>query len=158
MSARTNLRASIRARLLNGEDIQPGELSRLGVRAADVISQIRRRDLLPVARVPAIETTRNQRGELVQRRSRRAASYRILSSELAKYAADRLQQIQDMQQQHQNRQRRDLARAAIAALTNAGQAATIPPTLTEWAALNVPAPQSGISAPINNIKKQDVNA
>lgn len=55
--------------------------------------------------------------------------------------------------QHQNRQRRDVARATIAALTGAGQAATIPQVLIEWAALNVLAPQSGISAPINNVKK-----
>lgn len=147
---RADLHNETKSRLLAGEPIAPDSLTRYGVRAAAVISAIRRADLIPVARVPAppVVITDPLTGKVTRQPQRKTAFYRVLPTELQRHDTDRIGQIADMHEQHQNRQKRDTARATIDQLTRAGLTDQIPETLHQWAALRVPAAGIGSSTPL----------
>lgn len=157
--ARAEIVEWTRATLIAGGSVKPEEISFRGLRAADPISAIRNQYLIPVQRVmkPSEQyQTRNAEGQLVTRSRRpKTDHYRITAAELALFRCDRQKQIQRMSEQRANRRRRDLSARVIAELSRAGEAAELPEQFHAWAAIDVPAPGLGTSAPTINQLNQE---
>ncbi|WP_338456981.1 hypothetical protein [Citrobacter portucalensis] len=151
---RGEILAWIHATLIAGGSVKPEEISYRGLRASDPISTIRNVELIPVARVmkPSEQyVTRNAEGQLVTRSRRgKTSHYQITREELALYRANRPEQERRMTEQRANRRRRDLAARVIAEMHRTGQAAELPEQFYAWAAIDVPAPGVGTSAPTTN--------
>lgn len=145
--------------LTAGGYVRPEEISFRGLRAADPISTIRNDRLIPVARImqpsEKYQTTTPDGRTVTRSRRGKTDCYRITPDELALFRTDRPQQIAQMAEQRANRRRRDLATRVISELSRASEAANVPPVFHEWAALAVPAPGVGTSAPIINNSIQD---
>ncbi|MDM2896795.1 hypothetical protein OGY37_12205 [Citrobacter sp. Cpo030] len=145
--------------LITGGYVRPEEISFRGLRAADPISAIRNDRLIPVARImkpsEKYQTTTPDGRTVTRSRRGKTDYYRITADELTLYRAARPQQIARMTEQRANRRRRDLAARVIAELSRTGEAANIPPVFREWAALAVPAPGVGTSAPSIEISIQE---
>lgn len=157
--ARAEIVEWTRATLIAGGSVKPEEISFRGLRAADPISTIRNQHLIPVQRVmkqPEQYQTRTPDGRLVTRSRRpKTDHYRITAAELALFRTNRPEQIARMAEQRANRRRRDLAARVIAELSRTGQAAELPEQFHAWAAIDVPAPGLGTSAPtINEINQE----
>lgn len=146
-----------RQTLVSGGKVKPGEISFRGLRAADPISTIRNRDLIPVKRIMEESERYQVRGEdgrlITRSRRGKTAFYQITPVELTMYRLDRSTQIERMSEQKANRRRRDLGLRVVREMTKAGELANVPAIFLEWSSIEVPTPGAGTSAP--TITSQD---